>query len=121
MRDIGIRNAVVMAIASDIPATLAERVIDAGGKIVTPGIIDLHAHVYPLGSAIGLPADELAPITATTTFVSAGDAGANNFGALKHYVIASVRSRIYAFVHISSIGLAGYPVLEMKDIDYARY
>ena len=54
--------------------------------------------MYPLGSTIGLPADELAPITATTTFVSAGDAGANNFGALKHYIIGQVRSRIYAFV-----------------------
>jgi Amidohydrolase family len=36
----------------------ALRVIDARGKIVTPGLIDLHAHVYPYGSAIGLPADE---------------------------------------------------------------
>ena len=119
VRDIGIRNAVVVTIAPDIPATSAVRVIDAKGKIVTPGIIDLHAHVFPLGSAIGLPADELAPITATTTFVSAGDAGANNFGALKHYIIGQARARIYAFVHISSIGLAGYPVMEMKDIDYA--
>ena len=119
VRDIGIRNAVVVAIAQDIPANAAERVIDARGKIVTPGLIDLHAHVFPLGSAIGLPADELAPITATTTFVSAGDAGANNFGALKHYIIGQTRSRVYAFVHISSIGLAGYPVMEMKDIDYA--
>jgi dihydroorotase len=119
VRDIGIRNAVVAAIAADIPVTAAERVIDAKGKIVTPGLIDLHAHVYPLGSAIGLPADELAPITATTTFVSAGDAGANNFGALKHYIIGQTRSRIYAFVHISSIGLAGFPVAEMKDIEYA--
>jgi dihydroorotase len=120
VRDIGIRNAVVMAMAQDIPSNLATAVIDASGKIVTPGLIDLHAHVYPLGSAIGLPADELAPITATTTFVSAGDAGANNFGALKHYIIGQVRSRVYAFVHISSIGLAGFPVLEMKDIDYAN-
>ncbi len=120
VRDIGIRNAVVAAIAPDIPVAAASRVVNAKGKIVTPGIIDLHAHVFPLGSAIGLPADELAPITATTTFVSAGDAGANNFGALKHYIIGQVRSRVYAFVHISSIGLAGYPVLEMKDIDYAN-
>lgn len=120
VRDVGIRNAVIAAVESDIPEKLAVQTIDARGKLVTPGLIDLHAHVYPLGSAIGLPADELAPQTATTTFVSAGDAGANNFGALKHYIIGQTRSRIYAFIHISSIGLAGYPVPEMLDIDYAN-
>jgi dihydroorotase len=120
IRDIGIRNAVIATVKADIPDKLAVQTIDARGKLVTPGLIDLHAHVYPLGSAIGLPADELAPQTATTTFVSAGDAGANNFGALKHYIIGQTRSRIYAFIHISSIGLAGYPVPEMLDIDYAN-
>ncbi|HKA40256.1 MAG TPA: amidohydrolase family protein, partial [Burkholderiales bacterium] len=102
VRDIGIRSAVIVAVEADIPEKLAVQTIDARGKLVTPGLIDLHAHVYPLGSAIGLPADELAPQTATTTFVSAGDAGANNFGALKHYIIGQTRSRIYAFIHISS-------------------
>jgi dihydroorotase len=119
-RDVGIRNAVIAAVEPDISEKLAVQTLDARGKLVTPGLIDLHAHVYPLGSAIGLPADELAPQTATTTFVSAGDAGANNFGALKHYIIGQTRSRIYAFIHISSIGLAGYPVGEMREIDYAN-
>jgi dihydroorotase len=118
-RDIGIRNAVIAALEPEIPAARAAQTIDAGGKLVIPGIVDLHAHVFPQGSAIGLPADELVPFTATTTYVSAGDAGANNFSALKHYVIAQARSRIYAFLHISSIGLAGFPVGEMFNIDYA--
>ncbi len=83
-----------------------------------PGLVDLHAHVYPQASALGLPADELVPYTATTTYVSAGDAGANNFSAFKHYIIAQSRSRIFAFVHISSIGLAGFPVGEELNLDY---
>src|SRR5439155_13278694 len=71
--------------------------------------------------AIGLPADELVPITATTTGVSAGDAGANNFGALKHWVIGQARTRLFAFVHISSIGLSGgLAPGEMLNIDYAN-
>ena len=118
-RDIGIRNALVAALEPDIPAARAAQMIDAGGKLVIPGIVDLHAHVFPQGSAIGLPADELVPFTATTTYISAGDAGANNFSAFKHYVIAQARSRIYAFLHISNIGLAGFPVGEMLNIDYA--
>jgi dihydroorotase len=66
-----------------------------------------------------LPADELVPYTCTTTYVSGGDAGANNFSAFRHYVIAQARSRLFAFVHISSIGLAGFPVGEALNIDYA--
>lgn len=118
-RDVGIRNAVIAALEPEIPAARAAQTIDAGGKLVIPGIVDLHAHVFPQGSAIGLPADELVPFTATTTYVSAGDAGANNFSAFKHYVIAQARSRIYAFLHISNIGLTGFPVGEMLNIDYA--
>jgi dihydroorotase len=118
--DLGIRWGRIAAIEPQIAATSAPRAIDASGKLVVPGLADLHAHVYPLGSALGLPADELTPYTATTTYVSAGDAGANNFGALRHAIMAGSRSRMFAFVHISSIGLAGFPVGETLDIDYAN-
>src|SRR2546430_17385958 len=57
-RDIGIRWGVVEAIEPEIPAARALKTIDAGGKLVTPGLIDLHCHVYSYGSAIGIPADE---------------------------------------------------------------
>jgi dihydroorotase len=52
--------------------------------------------------------------------VSAGDAGAGSFSAFKHFGIASSRTRIFAFLHISSIGLSGFPVGEMLNIDHAR-
>ncbi|HMH17276.1 MAG TPA: amidohydrolase/deacetylase family metallohydrolase [Burkholderiales bacterium] len=118
-RDIGIKNAVIAALEPDIPDARAKQLLDAKGRLVLPGLVDMHAHVYPQVSALGLPADELVPYTATTTYVSAGDAGANTFSALKHYIVAQARSRIYAFVHISSIGLSGFPVGEMLNIDYA--
>src|SRR4051812_23194707 len=59
-RDIGIRWGTIEAVEADIPAARALKSIDASGKLVTPGLIDLHSHVYPYGSAIGIPADELA-------------------------------------------------------------
>ncbi len=117
-RDIGIRWGRIAAIEASIPGDRAAQSIDAAGKLVLPGLVDLHAHVYPQASALGLPADELVPYTATTTYVSAGDAGANNFSAFKHYIIAQSRLRIFAFVHISSIGLAGFPVGEELNLDY---
>ncbi|MGD2141808.1 MAG: amidohydrolase/deacetylase family metallohydrolase, partial [Burkholderiales bacterium] len=116
--DIGIRWGKIVKVAPSIPDSTARHILDAKGKIVTPGLIDMHTHVYPLGSALGLPADELAPYTATATYVSAGDAGANNFGAFRHYVMAAAHSRMFAFIHISRIGLAGFPVGEELNIDY---
>ena len=119
-RDIGIRYGIVEALEPDIPAARALRVLDASGKLVTPGLVDLHTHVYPYGSAIGIPADELAHLQCTTTCVSAGDAGANNFAAFRRYVVAQTRTRLYAFVHIANMGLAPFPVAELYNIDFAQ-
>ena len=118
-RDIGIRYGLIEAVEAEIPATRALRVLDAGGRLVTPGLIDLHCHVFPYGSAAGIPADELIPFQCTTTCVSAGDAGANTFAAFRRYIVAQTRTRLYAFVHIANIGLAPFPVAELPTIDYA--
>src|SRR5262245_11774190 len=119
-RDIGIRYGLIEAVEADIPAARALRVLDASGKLVTPGLVDLHSHVFPYGSAIGIPADELVAHQGTTTCVSAGDAGANNFAAFRRYVVAQTRTRLYAFVHIANIGLSGFPVAELYNIDFAQ-
>jgi dihydroorotase len=119
-RDIGIRWGLVEAVEADIPAARALKTIDATGKLVTPGLIDLHCHVYPYGSAIGIPADELVQFQGTTTVVSAGDAGVNNLAALRRYVVAQSRARIYAFVHIANNGLSAFPIAELYNIDNAQ-
>jgi len=119
-RDIGIKNGQIAAVAPSIAADRSVQRIDAGGKLVTPGLIDLHTHLCPhLG--IGLPADELVGITATTTAVSAGDAGAYTFGNFRHGVVPQSRTRLFGFIHISTIGLAGgLAPGEMLNIDYAN-
>ena len=119
-RDIGIRYGLIEAVEATIAPERALRVMDAGGKLVTPGLIDLHAHTYPYGSAIGIPADELVAHQCTTTVVSAGDAGANNFAGFRRFVVPGSRTRQFAFVHIALAGLAGFPVPELFNIDYAQ-
>jgi dihydroorotase len=118
-RDIGMRFGVIEAIEADIPAARAQRVLDATGRTVFPGLIDLHSHVFPYGSAIGIPADELVPYQGSATAVSAGDAGANNFAIFRRHIVAQTRTRLYAFVHIANNGLSGFPVPELFNVDYA--
>ena len=118
-RDIGIRYGIIEALEPEIPAPRGLRVLDASGKLVTPGLVDLHTHVYPYGSAIGIPADELVAHQCTTTCVSAGDAGANNFAAFRRFIVAQARTRLCAFIHIANSGLASFPVAELTNIDVA--
>src|SRR3989440_9146622 len=118
-RDIGIRWGVVEAIEPEIPAARALKTIDAGGKLVTPGLIDLHCHVYPYGSAIGIPADELVQFQGTTTVVSAGDAGVNNLAALRRHIVAQSRARVYAFVPIANNGVSGLPAGAVEHVENA--
>jgi dihydroorotase len=119
-RDIGIRYGQIAAIAASIPPDRSVQRIDVGGRLVTPGLVDLHTHLCPhLG--LGLPADELVGITCTTTAVSAGDAGWHTWGVFRHLALANSRTRLFSFVHISSIGLAGgLAPGEMLNIDYAN-
>lgn len=119
-RDIGVRFGRVEAIEVSIPPERALRVFDAGNKLVTPGLIDLHCHTYPYGSAIGIPADELLAHQCTTTTVSAGDGGANNLAAWRRFIMPASRTRQFAFVHIAVAGLAGFPVPELFNINYAQ-
>jgi dihydroorotase len=119
-RDIGIRWGVIEAVQEAIPAERALKSIDASGKLVMPGLIDLHCHVYPYGSAIGIPADELVQFQATSTVVSAGDAGVNNLAALRRFIVAQTRARMYAFVHIANNGLSAFPAAELYNIDVAQ-
>jgi dihydroorotase len=118
-RDIGIRYGIVEALEPEIPAARALRVLDASGKLVMPGLIDLHAHVYPYGSAIGIPADELVAHECTTTCISAGDAGANNFAAFRRFIVPQTRTRLFAFIHIANAGLASFPIAELTNINIA--
>ncbi|MET3336926.1 dihydroorotase [Bradyrhizobium japonicum] len=119
-RDIGIRWGRIETVQETIAAERALKSIDASGKLVMPGLIDLHCHVYPYGSAIGIPADELVQFQGTTTVVSAGDAGVNNLAALRRFIVAQTRARMYAFLHIANNGLSAAPVSELYNIDNAQ-
>ncbi|MCO5080275.1 MAG: amidohydrolase/deacetylase family metallohydrolase [Rhizobiaceae bacterium] len=107
-RDVAIAGERIVAIEPDIPAEAARQVIDATGRIVTPGLIDLHSHVYWGGTSLGIDGDRIAAKSGTTTFIDAGSAGAGNFLGFRRHVMERSRTRILAYVNISFAGIFGF-------------
>lgn len=79
------------------------RAVDVSGLLVTPGLVDLHAHVF-VGQDLGVDPDVVGPASGTTTFVDTGSAGGHLFGAFRRGTIDRATARVRAFLNISSIG-----------------
>jgi dihydroorotase len=123
-RDVAISGHTVTRVAANIPETEARQVLDARGKIVTPGLIDLHVHVYDGVAPLGIPADPNCIAKGVTTVVDAGSAGAHTFPGLRKYVINVVDTRVYALLNISVVGQSTLstdnPYGELLDLRYAN-
>lgn len=105
-RDVGIRQGRIAAVAGSLDSTLADNVYDATGKIVTPGLIDIHVHVYDAATPLGIDADHYCLGRGVTTAVDAGSAGSDTFPGLRRYVMEKARTRVLAFLNISRTGLS---------------
>jgi dihydroorotase len=103
--DIAFQGEKVAKIEKNIPIKEGVDIYDASGKIVTPGLIDLHTHLYWGVSHYGINADSSCLSQGVTTAIDAGTSGAENFEGFKKYVIDKSETRIIAFLHISSMGL----------------
>jgi len=103
--DVAIARNRIAAVERNLPATTARQTIDARGHIVTPGLIDLHTHVYHGATYWGIHPDPVAARTGVTTWVDAGSAGAFNLAGLREQAIKQYVVRVYALINISAIGL----------------
>ncbi len=123
-RDVGITGRRVARVAENIPDSQGRQVIDARGKIVTPGLIDIHVHVYDGVAPLGIPADPNCVAKGVTTVVDAGSAGAHTFPGLRKYVINTVDTRVYALLNISVVGQSTLstdnPHGELLELRYAN-
>ncbi|MEM0989399.1 MAG: amidohydrolase/deacetylase family metallohydrolase [Pseudomonadota bacterium] len=95
----------IQAIGDDIEGGPQTEIKDVSGRIVTPGLIDLHTHVYWGGTSLGIDAEEFCRTSAVTTAVDTGSAGPGNFAGFRTHVIDPCRVRILAYLHVSHAGI----------------
>ncbi len=104
--DIAFADGRVAAIGHDLGE--AADVRDVTGRIVIPGIIDLHTHVYWGGTALGVDPDAYAKASGATTLIDAGSAGPGNIHGFRAHVIDKAEVRVLPFLNISFAGIFGF-------------
>jgi dihydroorotase len=115
--DVGIRDGRVAAVEPAIPAEAGDRVIDASGQVVTPGLVDLHTHVYWGATFWGIEPDPVAARTGVTSWLDVGSAGGYSFPGFREWIVGGSRAKVYALLNLSSIGLIA-PTWELANPDY---
>jgi dihydroorotase len=105
VRDVAIAGGKIARIAKEIDKAEARQVLDASGKIVTPGLIDVHVHVYDGVGVYGIPADPNCIAKGVTTVLDAGSAGAHTFAGFRKQVIKTAETRVCALLNMSVVGL----------------
>ena len=103
--DVGITGSRIVSVGPNLPRERTTKVFDARGKIVTPGLIDMHGHVFDQFLPVSIDPDVIGIPKGVTTIVDAGSAGANTFPGFRKYVIERAATRVCALLNISNIGL----------------
>jgi dihydroorotase len=105
-RDVAISGSKIARVARNIAESQATQVLDVRGKIITPGLIDVHVHVYDGVVPFGIPADPNCIAKGVTTVVDAGSAGAHTFPGFRRFVVNLSSTRVYALLNLSVLGMS---------------
>ena len=103
--DVAIQGTKIARVAEHIPAQDARRLVDVSGLYVTPGLVDLHAHVFGYGGSL-FP-DDTSLVAGTTTVVDAGGSGWRTFDEFRRTIIAKSQTRVLVLLNIVGWGMKG--------------
>ena len=116
--DVAVQDGKIAAVAANIPASEARRVIHVPGKTVTPGLIDLHTHVFDGVAANGVHPDIAGVHAGVTTVVDAGSSGCATFSAFPRHILPKCETEVIPLLHICQTGLATNPdIIAESSID----
>ncbi len=106
--DVGFSGGKSAGVAKSLKGGPKTEIRDVTGYIVTPGLIDMHTHVYWGGTSLGIDADEFCRTSGVTTSIDTGSAGPGNFAGFRRHVIERSEARILAYLHVSFAGIFGF-------------
>lgn len=106
--DVAFEGGKVAKVAKDIPAGEAREVLNASGKLVVPGLIDLHTHIWWGGTSLGVEPEPVARRSGVTTLVDAGSAGAGTLHGFRRFIVEPSPVRIVGFLNISYPGIYAF-------------
>src|SRR5258708_39095831 len=111
-RDVGIKDGKVAAVEANIPPAKALKTVNVTGLLVTPGLVDIHVHVYPgltkssyASGDWGLYPDGFTFRAGVTTVADAGSSGWRNFEDFKSRIIDQAKTRVLAFINVAGAGM----------------
>ena len=118
---VAIQDGKIRAVAENLSDGEAKKVFDMRGKIIVPGLIDIHCHPVKGFAELGVPADEIGVNSGVTLLGDAGSAGPANFEAMRLFIVERARTDILCFLNLSNTGLVKMPELcSEHDIDIDR-
>lgn len=129
--DVGITNGKISLVAPDIAVDRAKKVIDVKGLVVSPGLIDIHVHVFAgtnrdqhyMDGPNSLPPDGFTFRSGVTTVVDAGSSGWRSFPLFKMNIIDQSKTRVLAFLNIVGDGMGAkeQDSMDMSPVMAARF
>ena len=105
VKDVGVRNGTIAAIEDRILESPAREIVDVAGKLVLPGMVDTHAHVYQYVSGrFGLEADMVGVHSGVTTVVDQGGPSCMTLPGFRHFIVEPAKTRTVAFLSAYVVG-----------------